>query len=173
MKLFESFVYEENEVAAHNQKVLRERPLLIGYLLMATGFLLAFLLDLLSIGIFLIIVGTILQLLARFSVFTPKMRTGRITKTLKITKDFMQIDDTIFEFSKVQSVRIQMNFHKGQIETNTTQNWKSDGTNNEIILRNNNKELKFKYLLPSYHHVAAIRNMDFPDNVSIDDSIFF
>ena len=172
MNNFESYVFEKDELLAHNQDVIRERPLLISYLILILGFLIAIFLDYLTLGIWLIVIGLVLQMLARFSVLTPKRRTGQLNKELTISDDMIQIDSTVFNFAEVQSVHIKMYYHTGQIETDFQQNWKIAWTNNEIIIIQNGRKLKFNYLLPSFQHVMALRNMDFPNNVTKDDRVF-
>lgn len=167
MKAFQSFVYEEDEIATHNLKVLENRPVLIAYIIICISFLVASVTEFIGLGAVLCVVGFIILALARTSIFTPKIRIGSLSKDLIISEGSIQIGDNVFDFSKVQSVQIKMLYYKGQMDSNGFNN----GLNNEIVITHNDIELKFKYLLPTYKHVLDMKKMNFPDNVFLYDRV--
>lgn len=167
MSVFESYIFEEDEVAANNEKVLRQRPYLIAVITIFTAATAAYL-GLISIAIVLGLIFIVILTFHGFGFFNPKMKTGDLKRKLKITEEGIYIDNKVIEFNKVLYVKILIKSHQGQIVGDRLSTWKSKGVDNWIQIEDiDSPNLLFQFWLPTYKDINTLQRMDFPDNVKV------
>ena len=169
---FRGHIFDKDETLESNQDTLRERPLLIGFVLVLFGILL-FVLDLKTLGFISFFSGWLVYILSKFSLLTPKIKkSSRGLRAIIINSKGLQIDEKIIGYSETEFVKLNLRLIQGQLDYDMQQVWKSDGRSNTIDLRIKNKTISFNLLLSSIKQVNALRLIEFPDNVTLDDGIF-
>lgn len=167
-KVFESYIFEENEIAANNVKASRMQPFLIRVIILLL-IICFILLEFYGFVGFLLVIYFLIEILNFLRVFDIKRRTGQLRKKLKITNEGLFIDEKFFSFADLDSVKIVITAVEGQTVNDRIAVWKSNGTENSIYIQRKTEKLHFKFWIPNTEHRMVLRRITLPHNVSIKD----
>jgi len=169
-KVFESYLFENDDLKYSNWKVQIDRPYLIAILLFLIS-IIFFLFSLPWLGLLLMFGYFIAKLTGFIKGSIGKKQVGRITKKILIDFEKICIESDEIHFAEIDFIKLTLNSFDGKMEGSRYRVWKSDGCNNQIEIQTSKGNSKMNFWLPTYHHVNHLKAIDFPENVHLIDNI--